>query len=168
MRFATVLLCALLALAVPASAQFTPGAQLSYADDFDFGVGLRAMFGTGEVIPDTRIATSFDLFFPDDGGNLVDLSFWEININGHYFFPIENDAIRVYAGPGLHIYNLSADSEFFTVDGVTLRSVDDDGLGLNLLGGIEFPTQSAVTPFAELKIELGGAEQFILAGGITF
>ena len=164
---AVVLVCAT-ATAASAQSPVSFGGQLNYADDFDLGIGARAMIGTGEFVENTRAMASFDFYFPDDAGD-VDVSFWEINVNGHYMIPIENSPVGVYAGGGLHIYNASVDfdeSEF----GPFAGSVDNDdsGLGLNILGGVEFDAGPSVTPFAELKIELGGAEQFILTGGVWF
>jgi hypothetical protein len=39
---------------------------------------------------------------------------------------------------------------------------------LNLLGGIRFNTSRSLQPFAEARIELGGGEQLVLAGGFLF
>lgn len=172
MRLSLLTVCALLVLAAPAAAQVQFGAQLNFADDFDFGVGARALFDTGEIVESTRVAASFDFYFPDDGSGQVDTSFWEINANAHYFFPIENSPVNVYAGAGLHFYKFSADIDDVVVPGfgtISGGSADDDGAGLNILGGVEFPLEGAsVTPFAELKFEISGAEQFVLTGGVTF
>lgn len=142
------------------------GAQLNYADDFDLGIGGRVVMDTGTIVESTRAMASFDFYFPDSAEG-VDTGFWEININGHYLIPLENSPVGVYAGAGLHIYNVSvefdSDVPFFGGAGA-----DDSGAGLNLLGGVDFEVGPAVTPFAELKIELGGAEQFILTGGVRF
>ncbi|HKK70288.1 MAG TPA: hypothetical protein VKA86_03660 [Candidatus Krumholzibacteria bacterium] len=171
LRTLVVLAVALVCTTATVASAQTPvsfGGQLNYADDFDLGIGARAVMGTGEFVENTRAMASFDFYFPDDAGS-ADVSFWEININGHYMIPIENSPVGVYAGGGLHIYNVSVDfdeSEF----GPFADSIDNDdsGVGLNILGGVDFDAGPSVTPFAELKIELGGAEQFILTGGARF
>ena len=172
MRTPTIVLAAvlLLLLAPTASAQFGFGAQANYADDFDFGIGGRVLYDTTPFLESTRAVASFDLYFPDEGGDAVDVSFWEINVNGHYFFPIENSPVRVYAGAGLHFASVSIETEAVTVGGIVFDGgdADDSEVGLNILGGVEFPIEAAITPFAELKIELGGAEQFVITGGVNF
>ena len=168
MRLRTMLLiCSTLLLVggTTASAEMplSFGIQANYADDFDFGIGGRIVAGTDEVVENSRVMASFDLYFPD--GNGADVSFWEININAHYLFPLENSPVGVYAGAGLHFYNWSVDFEEESFFG---GSFDDSGAGLNILGGVDFSGTQSVTPFAELKIELGGAEQFIITGGVRF
>lgn len=155
--------------ALPASAQ-TPisfGAQLNFADDFDFGIGAHLVAGTSTVVENSRVVASFDYYFPD-GGDGVDFSFWEINLNAHYLFPLENAPVGVYAGAGIHIYNVSVDFDGDEDFGFGGFGADDSGAGLNLLGGVDFRTAGSLSPFAELKIELGGAEQFVLTGGVRF
>jgi len=166
-----VTLVALLALALPAQAQVNFGGQLSFADDLDFGVGARALFDTGDVVAQSRVEAAFDFYFPDEGGFGADVTAWILEANAHYFFPIENSPVNVYAGAGFHYWDISYDIEFtnpFTGDTVS-EDGGDDGIGLNILGGVEFPLEnSSVTPFAELKLQLSGAEQFILTGGVVF
>ena len=145
------------------------GGQISYADDFDLGVGARAVIGTNDVVEGTRAVASFDLYFPGDEAG-VEFSFWEINVNGHYMFPLEEKSFGLYAGAGLHYANVSVDTPsidtgFGVIEG---GSVSDSEVGLNLLGGVDFQTSGSVSPFAEIKIELGGAEQFVISGGATF
>lgn len=154
-------LITLFAFAVPASAD-TPvafGAQLNIANDFDFGVGGRATFGTESIVERTRAVASFDFYFPDGP-----VDFWELNFNGHYLFDLPDFPAQLYAGTGLHLGHASVDvnTGFGTVSG------SSSDVGLNLLGGVEFNIDAPVQPFAELKIELGGAEQFIITGGLMF
>ncbi len=169
LRSKLFLCIALLALgSTPASAELplSFGVQANYADDFDFGIGGRIVADTGEVVENSRAMASFDFYFPD--GNGADVTFWEININAHYLFPLEDAPVGVYAGAGLHIYNVSVDLDLDTPFGDFGGSADDSGAGLNILGGVDFTGVQSVTPFAELKLELGGAEQFIITGGVRF
>lgn len=169
-------------IAVPAAAQETGaapttsqnpvsfGAQLSFADDTDLGIGVRAMVGTENLIEETRFVGSFDWFFPDEGGG-VDVSYWELNLNGHYMLPFELDSpIDFYAGGGLNIAHLSVDIPDITVGGFTTQggSASDTDIGLNILGGLDFRISDSLGGFGELRIELGGGEQFVLTGGVRF
>ena len=168
-----VLLCASVAVATaqtedattPESNSLSYGAQVNVADDFDLGIGGRVLFGTEQFFESTRVAVSFDLYFPEDGTS-VDVSFWEINVNGHYLIPLEGSPFDLYSGAGLHYYRLSFDYD--RPPGFFDPSFDDSGVGLNLLGGAEFDANGNFTPFAEVKFELGGAEQYMVTGGVRF
>lgn len=145
-------------MAAPAHAQF--GVQVNYADDFDFGVGARAQFGLGDMLAaegglgDLLGVVSFDYYFPDCG--LADCTYWEINGNALYPLEIENSDLAPYVGGGLHIGR-------FDVDGFG----NDTEVGLNAVGGLNFDLGGFAT-FVEAKIELGGAEQFVLTFGGLF
>ena len=155
----------LLALAAPSNAQVHFGAQLPWADDFDWGIGARAVFDTDTVVPATRVAASFDLYFPETGRIATDVDFWQFNANALYALPFATPTVDWYAGAGLHFYHFESEIDPILFPGA---SVGDDGLGLNLLGGIDVPLGSSVTPFFELKVEVGGAEQWMLTGGLMF
>lgn len=162
-------LAGLVLIAAPAAAEnpVSFGGQLSWADDTDLGIGARVLVGTDNIVEGSRFAGSFDWFFPDDGGG-VDISYWEINLNGHYMLPIEVEApIDFYAGGGLNIASISVDYDDlggFGIDG----SADDTDIGLNILGGLDFGINDSLGGFGELRIELGGGEQFVLTGGLHF
>lgn len=162
-------LAALALLATPAAAQDNPlsfGVQASLADDFDFGVGGRATLGTDNIVEDSRIAASFDLFFPDDGEG-VDITYWEINVNGHYMLPVAPDApVDFYAGAGLNFASISVDSDNDT--GFGGAGGDDTDIGLNLLGGIDWAITEQLDGYGEIRIELGGGEQLVFTVGLGF
>ena len=165
-------LCTLLLIASPAAAQnpVSFGAQLSLADDTDFGIGARALIGTENIVGSSRFVPSFDWFFPDDGPG-ADFSYWEINLNGHYVLAVAPEApVDFYVGGGLNIARVSVDYDPDEAPfGLGDRNdFDDTDIGLNLLGGIDFGSGSSLGGFGELRIELGGGEQFVLTGGIVF
>jgi hypothetical protein len=137
-----------------ANAQVSFGAQLSIADDTDLGIGARANFG----LPYTgvRVIASFDYFFPEVDG----FDYFEINGNVAYSIPVLTPGFSPYVGGGLNLARAS-------VDAGSLGDVSDTELGFNLLGGASFGI-GPIKPFAELRIELGGGEQFVIAGGINF
>jgi hypothetical protein len=141
--------------AVQAQARF--GAQLSWSDDFDLGIGARVRAETPRLIPGSPLAVigSFDWFFP---GN--DVTYFEINGNVAYNFTIAGSPIRPYAGGGLNIARVSFD--------VAGQSQSDTDIGLNLLGGLNFRQVGRLQPFVEIRLEIAGGEQFVLTGGIHF
>lgn len=178
MKPAGLVLVTLVLWSVPAAAQVTFGAQGSYGDDSDFGVGARVVFPIGEdldqpsesIFSQLRLTGSFDWFFPDcgDGGTFdgtefeIDCTYWELNGNG--ILPLNfGESIDPYVGAGLNVAHGSASS---SVSGFEAEFSDTE-MGLNLLGGLEFGP-SGLPLFAELRIELGGGEQFVLTLGALF
>ena len=167
-------LAALTLFAAPALASaenpISFGAQVNYADDFDLGIGVRAIMGTNNIVEDSRVVASFDWFFPDAEGAQVDITYWEINVNGHYMLPVEFEApIDIYVGGGLNYAKISFDTDIdLGVFGSSSGSFDDSDIGLNILGGIDFPLGDSLGGFGELRIELGGGEEFVITGGVRF
>lgn len=141
-----------------AQAQVSFGAQASYADDMDFGIGARLYAG----LPFTGVefVGTFDYFFPSvDGYNYL-----EVNANALFSLPVANmPAFRPYVGGGLNIARLSMD----VPDALQQLGADDSDteLGLNVIGGAEFGI-GRFKPFAELRAQISGGEQFVLSGGI--
>jgi len=138
-------------------AQVRFGGQVSYADDFDLGIGGRVQVG----LPREGLAFigSFDWFFPS-GTAGASFNYWEINANVKYGIPVNSDMFGPYVGAGLNFAHASFSAEGF-------EGVSDSNLGLNLMAGTSFNT-GRFEPFAELKLEIGGGEQLILAGGLMF
>lgn len=138
-------------------AQVRFGGQLGYADDADLGLGARVQVGLPNLNR-IQFIGSFDLYFPSSVSG-VDVNYWEINGNLKYDFAISNPMFGPYVGTGLHLAHASA-----SIQG---SGVSDTMLGLNILGGMAFHT-GPMTPFAELRVEVGGGEQVILTGGLLF
>jgi len=145
-----------------ARAQVRFGAQASVADDVDLGLGARVLFSLKQFSERLEGIASFDWFFPDSGAG-VDWTYFELNGNVVYSIPLSNtSALRPYAGGGLNIARSSVE-----VNVPGRPSASDTEIGLNLLGGSKFGS-GRITPFAELRLELGGREQFVISGGILF
>jgi hypothetical protein len=154
MRGPVALAAALVLAAAPAMPAQTPlrvGPQVSYGNNTDAGVGLR-LEGPFSTLPDWRFAGSFDLFLPDGS-----LEYWEFNTNVLRLFPMSG--VSPYVGTGMVLAHSR-------IEGVP--NSDDTNLGLNLLGGMRFPTQSRLTPFFELRLQLSGGDQAVLATGVLF
>ena len=141
-----------------AEAQFRFGANVSWGDDTDFGLGARANFGFGEFSRRNPIEglVTFDYFFPDG------FDYWEVTGNAIYRFDISNETVKPYAGAGVLISHASVDlpSPF---------DASSTDAGLNLLGGLRFRLKnSTVLPFVEARLEVKDGSQFVLAGGVLF
>jgi hypothetical protein len=138
-------------------AQVRFGGQVGYANDADLGLGARVQVGLPSLNQIDFIG-SFDLYFPSSVSG-VDVNYWEINANLKYDFPINSPTFGPYLGTGLNLAHVSVSSQGF--------GASDTDLGLNIMGGTTFRAGS-MTPFAELRVEVGGGEQVILAGGLLF
>ena len=144
-----------------ASAQIGLGAQLSWADDAEFGVGARAMVDLTPLTNGLEAIGSFDYFFPDQPLG-ADINYWEINANLAYVFR-GVPSLAPYLGGGLNFAHASVSIDAL---GVPVGGSNTE-LGLNLLGGARM-NAGPVQPFGELRVELGGGEQFVIAGGVYF
>ena len=136
------------------------GVQGSYGEDTDFGVGGRIIGNIGQLLGMQGIEAigSFDYFFPDCGS--VDCSYFEVNGNVVYRFPLQQAIFSPYVGGGLNVAHGSVD--FFG-----LGEASDTKFGFNLLGGAKFHI-GIVQPFAEFRFEIEGGEQFVITGGVLF
>jgi hypothetical protein len=152
----------LLAVVLPGTAlgQVSLGPELSFGGDTDLGVGGRVLANVTSLEHWDFVGT-FDVWFPDDGPN-NDVSAWEANGGLAYNFLVEDTNVFPYAGAGLNVFHVSVDN-FDSPGG----GADDTDLGLNVFGGIKFPA-SSVTPFAEVRAVLEGADQVVITGGILF
>ncbi|HET7276313.1 MAG TPA: hypothetical protein VFI91_14180 [Longimicrobiaceae bacterium] len=147
-------LAMVVATEAPAAAQAQFGAQVSYAEDFDLGIGARAQFGLAQLGVENLFGiASVDYFFPDCGAG--DCNYIELNANGAISLP--EVGLPIYAGGGLNVAHAS------------FGDFSNTEVGLNILGGVQFPDAlGALTPFAEARFELSGGEQFLITGGILF
>jgi len=164
----TVLVAAVAALALaPIAAQAQQaspdrmrfGAQVSYAsDDVDFGVGAHLDYPLSRLLNNAPVFAqlSADFFFP---GN--DLTYIELNWNALYKFRITNSPIAPYAGAGLNF-------AYANVGGGCTGDCSNSDLGLNLVGGLQFPNAGRLLPFVQVRGELNGGELVVITGGVHF
>ncbi|MEE9132692.1 MAG: hypothetical protein V3U13_03955 [Gemmatimonadota bacterium] len=131
-------------------AQWNVGGQLSWGTDFDLAFGGRVAY-EWPFEAHTETLASFDLFFPSE----ENLDYWEININIGQPIPVKSDDLRPYAGAGLNWAHISNDR------------ISTNKFGLNLLAGLKYLLPS-VTPFGEIRVELGGGKQWVFTGGVMF
>ena len=137
-------------------------AELDWSNDFDFGIGARAIFPLVSLFPRTPLdgIVSFDYFFPSAPAG-ASAHYWEINGDVAYRFTVpRSSSLAPYAGGGLDIAHASGSV------GTVSNSVTK--VGLNLLAGTTFKVRASVTPFGEARVEIGGGKTFILTGGVRF
>jgi hypothetical protein len=143
----------------PAHAQVQFGPQLNWASNsIGVGVGGRveASLAKATGVKGLGLIGSFDFFFPGSG-----ITYFEINANGTYHFDIEGTRIAPYVGAGIVVAHTS-------VSGCPFGGCSATNVGLNLLGGTNFPAMGKITPFAELRIELRSGSAVVLTGGVLF
>jgi len=143
-----------------AQAQFRFGANVSWGDKTDFGIGARANFGLGEFSKQNPIEgqVTFDYFFPNG------YDYWELSGNGIYRFDTSAESLKPYAGAGLLFAHSSSASP-----SPGLAGSSSTNLGLNLIGGLRFNVKGTTTiPFVEARLEVRNESQFVLAGGVLF
>lgn len=167
-RLACVAAIAMLLGVSPAAGQAHLGAELAYANDLDLGVGLRIDVPVEAVHERFHVTGSFLYFFPGESSDEIpgvsaDIEYWEVNANGRFRIANDDANLTPYIGAGLNIGRLTGSVDISGVGGTSESSTE---LGLNLLGGLEFG-RGPSRPFVEGRFEVGGGEQFIIAGGIT-
>jgi opacity protein-like surface antigen len=143
----------------PAAERMRFGAQVSFAsDDVDFGVGAHLDYPMNRLFNNAPIfaQVGLDVFFP---GN--DVTYLELNWNALYKFRIQNSPLAPYAGAGLNF-------AYAKTGGGCSGDCSNSDLGLNLVGGMQFPNAGRLLPFVQVRLELGGGELFVLTGGIHF
>lgn len=157
------------AVASEANAQVQFGAHANWASEVDLGIGARANIAV--PVENLTIVPSFDFFFPSSTPG-VSTSWWEINANAHYAFPLaDKPTILPYAGAGLNFarYSIKFDGlggEFGDLFGGLNGSTTYTGL--NLLGGVEFGSFGKLKPFGELRYSTVGNGQIVISGGVNF
>ncbi len=132
------------------------GANLSWGDDTDFGLGARVAFPIGGSVGQKGIKglATFDYFFPDG------FDFWEITGNGVYDISSSGSATP-YVGAGITFARASYDV------GPGFNGSNSE-VGLNLLGGARFKPTGNVQPFVEARFQIRDGSQFVLSGGVFF
>lgn len=149
----TVGLLAVAAQGLDAQVRF--GGQLNIADETDVGLGPRIALDLGDTGTPLQVVGTWDIYFPDEDA----LDYWELNGNLVYRFELEEtDAVVPYGGGGLNVAR-------FDVETPGGDEVGDTEVGVNFLGGVEFPLVS-LSPFVEFRVTAEGGEQFYVTGGV--
>jgi len=142
---------ALGALAIPSSAwgQTVVGPVLAYHDQGwinSLGVGGFVSIPLTQTNVNLSIRPEVVVYFPDQA------DYWEANVDLIYRFPVSSSAaIAPFVLGGLNFANGGGSTD----------------LGINLGGGIQFPSAS-VRPVVGAKVELEGGDDLVLFGAIGF
>jgi hypothetical protein len=149
------------------------GVEVAYADHYNLGVGAFLKFHLAELSghPLTGRA-SFDYYFPPSysfGGSGYSQKFFQISGDALYDVT-SNGNVKPYLGAGLVYSHYSIDCTGFAF----CAGFGSGGVGLDILGGLNFMANSKMMPFVEVKLGLGGSTggygsgEFVLKGGIHF
>jgi len=139
-----------------AEAQVQFGANVSWGDDTDIGLGARLKFGLGSLTTRSNVEgrVTFDYFFPDG------FDYWQVTGDGIYQIA-PTGSVAPYLGGGLGLSRSSVDVS----PGFSGSSTD---FFLNLIGGLKFKPLGNIRPFAEARFQIGDGSQLVLAGGVFF
>ena len=148
--------------------------NLSYGTEIsNLGIGVKGQYGLTDAI---RLEAGFDYFLKKDY-----LSMWDINVNAHYLFPI-NEKFKVYPLVGLTYTSWSLDGEGVFDDvweGVydydDYYDEEEDGsnssgkFGVNLGAGIQYDITDKWAVNFELKYQLiSDFNQAVFGLGIAY
>ncbi len=143
-------------IALAGQAQTRLGAGLAYGSDVDdLGLGINA-----EFFVKNNISISPGLiFYFEDKGPYQDRDWWELNINGNFYFANEG-SVDFYGVGGINLTTRSIKSQGER-DG-------DTELGINLGIGANFNVNGSVLPYTEIKYIAGSYDQAVLFFGVKF
>jgi outer membrane immunogenic protein len=117
-------------------------------------IGIGAL-GEFRVAQKFSLSPQLILYFPGD-----DLHVLEFNFNGNYYF-YSHEVFSFYGLGGLNFtrvsYNGPGDNDY-----------DNNEIGLNLGGGINFEIGERFAPFSELRFTIGDYDQFVISAGLKF
>ncbi len=160
------------------------GVNLSYGTEIsNLGIGIKGQYGLTDAI---RLEAGFDYFLKKD-----DATFWNINLNAHYLFPLA-EKIKVYPLAGLtyaHVstsYDADADYEKYVqyckewgqpieskeeyfADGEYGDGGSDSKIGVNLGAGIQYDLNSKWAVNFEVKYQLiSDFNQAVVGLGVAY
>lgn len=166
-RRTTVITLLLLAAAVvlpqKSQAQFQVGAAFGTDTEIGIMAGYYMPLSVGDV-EGLSVGVDGVFYLPNSQGfpgGEVDVTYFEVNVNGHYNALEVGESGIAYAIGGLQYARISADA----VSGPFGTSFDfsSSDIGLNIGAGVGFGKL-----FGEAKFGLGGFEQLVLSGGYKF
>ncbi len=149
-----------------ATAQIDIGGGLAYGSEIE-NLGIRAD-GVYTINEQFRAGANITFFLPKEMFPGVDWTWWEINANGHYLFPMDAD-VNVYGLAGLNFVNFKAEGQTVTgpFGNTFSSSYSDSAIGLNIGGGAEYPLDFA-NLYGELKYTLSDYDQLAINVGLRF
>lgn len=144
----------------PEGTLFFGGDDEDHGDSSAFGIGVRGEYDMNDLVGlPIAVAASFDYIFVDCG--VVDCTAFETNLNALYTLPVPvPEMFGIYAGGGMNFSYVKGEYH-----GVSDSETD---INLNLLAGSKFNLDMILTPFVEVKFEVGGAPWFGVTAGVLF
>ena len=143
-----ILLIVFVVSALCSYGQARVGGGLSYGTEIE-EMGLNL---TGEFFLKDKVALTPEInyFFTDNN-----ITFWTFNADVHYYF------------------NKSSQASFYGLAGLNFASISNNNnsnteLGLNLGAGVNFELNKSFTPFAQIKLVTGDADQGVFSFGLRF
>lgn len=134
--------------------QFALGAQGAWADNYDFGIGARAVVKLPVDPAPFAFVASFDWFNPE-ADDLDD--YWEINAN--FVTTPALAIVTAYFGTGLNVSHVRG-------RGPLGGDLSDTRAGVNILGGLMYDA-ALLVPYAEARYEIEGGDQFVVTLGLA-
>ncbi|MFQ5639330.1 MAG: hypothetical protein ACE5IR_15205 [bacterium] len=133
------------------------GGRVSFVDPEGGGggaIGLGGHVHLGEIIPNLVLHPSLE-YWSKSG-----VSAFTINADVRYYFPTEGN-IDFFGGGGIAL-------NFTSVDLGQFGDANSTDLGLNILGGADFPVAENLVATAEIKFLLSDFHAIKITGGITY
>lgn len=164
MKKVTLLFVVLFAVVFGISAQKgekSIGLNLNYGTEIEsVGLGARFQYNLTDQL---RLAPEFTYFFEKDY-----LSEWDINLNAHYLFPMQ-DNLKLYPLAGLLITHWSADFDFNFGWASGSFSGSETKVGVNLGGGIQYDINPVLMVNGEIKYCIvSDFDQAVISAGIAY
>lgn len=127
------------------------GGRLSFIDPENRGgtIGFGGHADLGEIIKNLVLYPSFEYWSKDRASS------FSINGDLRYYFPTSGN-IEFFAGGGL------------AISFVDTGPSNETDLGLDILGGADFPVSDNLVATAKIKFLLSGEDVLKLTGGITY
>ena len=143
-------------LSAPAWSQVSLDAGLAFGTEVkNPGISLG---GEVFVLENISVAPGAIIYF-ENRGRYDNRDWWEVNINGHYYFAFENE-LEFYALAGINVTTR-------VIEQGELRDPDAE-VGLNLGIGMNYEWRDWIKPFASLKYIAGNGDQAVFSAGMRF
>ena len=166
-------LCASRAMAQPELGLRAVGASAAFvnAENLDGTLGFGVFADLGQITPQIKLEPSIEYWSKseDSFGAKASVRDIAIGARGKYYFEVTSPKIHPYAGAGLGIHLLHAESSV-TMPGFGTISADasDTKLGLDFGGGME----TALSPKNDFRVEawygiVSDVSQFALRVGVS-
>ena len=143
-----ILLIVLVVSTLCSYGQARVGGGLSYGTEIEeMGLNLTGEFFLKDIV---ALTPEINYFFTDNN-----VTFWTFNADVHYYF------------------NKSSQASFYGLAGLNFASISNNNnsnteLGLNLGAGVNFELNKSFTPFAQIKLVTGDADQGVFSFGLRF